>query len=96
MGLYSITHEALNNVFKHSGVKEATGPLDLSDDLACLEIEDHGRGFDLQAAVNQRGHFGLAGMSERAHDFGWRLSVESHPHQGTRIRVTQNQAGALR
>lgn len=96
LGLYSITHEALTNINKHSGVKEAKLHLNLSDDRSCLEIEDHGRGFDPQAAVNQRGHFGLAGMSERAQDIGWRLSVESRPHQGTRIRVTQNQAGGSR
>jgi signal transduction histidine kinase len=94
LGLYSIAHEALTNVIKHSGVKEATVHLDLSDDRAYLEIEDHGRGFDPQATVNQRGHLGLMGMSERAHEIGWSLSVESNPHKGTRILVTQNQAGA--
>jgi signal transduction histidine kinase len=92
-GLYSIAHEALINVAKHSGVHEATLCLNFDAGKSCLEIEDCGLGFDPQATSNQRGHLGMASMSERAREIGWNLSVESHPHQGTRIRVTQNQPG---
>ncbi|MBI5841877.1 MAG: sensor histidine kinase [Chloroflexi bacterium] len=89
--LYSITQEALTNVAKHSGAREATVRLNLDADKSCLEIEDRGLGFDPQAALNQRGHLGLAGMSERAREIGWSLSVESRHGRGTRIRVMQNQ-----
>jgi len=92
-GLYSIAHEALTNVLKHSGALEAIIRLNLDDNASCLEIEDYGRGFDPQACLNQRGHLGLAGMSERAREIGWNLSVESQRRQGTRIRVTENQPG---
>ena len=91
-GLYSIAHEALTNVVKHSGAREASVRLNLTADHSCLEIEDHGLGFDPHAAEDQRGHLGLASMFERAREIGWRLSVESSPHQGTRISVTQDQA----
>jgi len=91
--LYSIAHEALTNVLKHSGLREAIIRLNLDANASCLEIEDRGRGFDPQADLNQRGHLGLAGMSERAHEIGWNLSVESQHGQGTRIRVTENQPG---
>jgi signal transduction histidine kinase len=89
VGLYAIAHEALVNVSKHSGTNEAIVRLNLSDDHSCLEIQDHGLGFDPQAASGQPGHLGLAGMSERAREIGWSLSVESQPHQGTCILVTQ-------
>jgi signal transduction histidine kinase len=92
LGLYSIAHEALINVAKHSGVHEACVHLNLDDDHSCLEIEDHGRGFDPQAALKQRGHLGMAGMAERAREIGWSLSVQSSPLQGTRILVTQDEA----
>lgn len=91
LGLYAIVNEALTNIIKHSGTKEATVRLNLNDDSSSLEIEDHGRGFNPQAVSNQRGHLGLAGMSERACEIGWTLSVESEKDQGTRILVTQNQ-----
>jgi signal transduction histidine kinase len=95
VGLYAIAHEALVNVSKHSGTNEATVRLNLSGAHSCLEIQDHGLGFDPQAAAGQSGHLGLAVMSERAREIGWGLSVESQPRQGTRILVVQNQpAGA--
>jgi signal transduction histidine kinase len=43
--------------------------------------------------LNQRGHLGLAGMYERAHEIGWTLSVQSRMGQGTRILVTDEPPG---
>jgi signal transduction histidine kinase len=93
--LYFITHEALTNVSKHSGVCETIVRLNLAGDHACLEIEDHGRGFQSEATPNQRGHLGLAGMSERAREIGWNLSIQSRPGQGTRVLVTEKLPGAV-
>ncbi len=93
VGLYAIVQEALTNVAKHSGARQATVRLDWRTGASCLEIEDRGLGFDPQAAMQQRGHLGLAGMAERAHEIGWRLAVESRRGQGTRIRVTENPSG---
>ncbi len=90
LGLYSIVNEALTNVIKHSGAHEATVRLELNEGSSSLEIEDRGRGFNLQSAANQRGHLGLASMSERAREIGWSLSVESEKDRGTRIQVKQN------
>jgi signal transduction histidine kinase len=92
-GLYSIAHEALINVSKHSGTCEAIVRLNLGRHDSCLEIEDHGLGFNPQAALDQRGHLGLAGMFERADEIGWHLAIESRPGKGTRIRVTGNSSG---
>ena len=89
-GLYRIAQEALANVVKHARTSQATIRLNLSSGDLCLEIEDHGLGFDPQAALNQRGHFGLASMAERARDLGWSLSIESRQGDGTRIRVAEN------
>jgi signal transduction histidine kinase len=89
-GLYSIAYEALTNIIKHSGTREATIRLSLDKGESFLEIEDHGCGFDPTEIMNQSGHLGLAGMSERAREIGWILSVSSRPQQGTQIRVTKN------
>jgi len=89
-GLYRIVQEALTNVAKHAGTREVTIHLDLGGELACLEIEDHGLGFDPQAALGQQGHLGLAGMAERAREIGWNLSINSRRGLGTRIRVQEN------
>lgn len=92
-GLYAITHEALINVSKHSGECKAIVRMRLTSKPACLEIEDHGRGFDLEAGMGQRGHLGLAGMFERAREIGWHLSVTARPGQGTCVRVTESSTG---
>ena len=92
--LYSIAHEALVNVARHSGGCEATVRLCVENDHACLEIQDHGRGFDPGAMLDQPGHLGLTGMFERAREIGWQLSVSSRPGQGTCVRVMSNPSGA--
>ncbi len=91
--LYSIVHEALINITKHSGMCHARVRLDLDKGTSCLEIEDHGTGFDPDAVMERSGHFGLVGMQERAHEIGWDLSVLSRHGQGTRILVTENPSG---
>ena len=93
LGLYSIAHEALTNVIKHSGMHEASVRLSLSENHSCLEIEDRGLGFEPQTKTGQRGHLGLMGMSERAREIGWNFSVESEKGRGTRILVMKKQAG---
>lgn len=92
-GLYAIAQEALINIAKHSGVSEAVVRLRLEKSRSCLEIEDHGRGFDPRTISDQRGHLGLQGMSERAHEIGWRLSVVSQPGCGTQVRVVEGPLG---
>ncbi len=92
-GLYRIVQEALTNVAKHAGTREVSVRLDLGGDVACVEVEDRGRGFDPQAAQGQQGHLGLTGMAERAREIGWHLTVESTPGAGTHLRVEENPAG---
>jgi signal transduction histidine kinase len=92
-GLLGIAQEALANVAKHAATLQATLRLSLSEGAAYLEVEDGGCGFDPRAAWNQRGHLGLAGMAERARELGWKLSVESRPGCGTRVRVEEHPPG---
>jgi signal transduction histidine kinase len=91
--LYAIAQEGLTNVLKHSGGCEALIRLDLKPDQSRLVIEDHGLGFDPAVCLKQRGHLGLAGMSDRAREIGWSLSVESRPGNGTRIIAMENPPG---
>ena len=94
-GLYRIVQEALTNVAKHAGTREATVRLDLGGDPCTLDVEDHGVGFDPHLPVSQQGHLGLAGMAERAREIGWSLSIDSRPGLGTRIRVQERPPGGL-
>jgi signal transduction histidine kinase len=89
-GLYRIVQEALANVVKHAGTSQASVRLNMSKGDLCLEIEDHGLGFDPQIALRQRGHFGLASMAERARELGYNLTIDSRAGEGTRIRIAES------
>jgi signal transduction histidine kinase len=92
VGLYRIAQEALRNVSRHAGTKQAAIRLDVSRKPPSLCIEDPGRGFDPRKAAGQRGRLGLAGMAERARELGWRLTVDSAPGRGTRLLVEEGAA----
>lgn len=84
--LYRIVQEALNNVVRHAGVPQARVTIRLEDDTIVGLVEDQGTGFFPQHLALQGRGLGLLGMQERAVMLGGRVSVESLPGQGTRVR----------
>jgi PAS domain S-box-containing protein len=82
--LFRITQEALGNMVKHSGAKQAQVELSATKDEILLRIVDAGVGFD----VGQRDSIvgiGLVGMRERLRLVGGKLSIKSAPTRGTEI-----------
>ena len=88
INLYRIAQEALNNITRHAGVRQAQVRLCLEIPTANLEIVDEGSGFNLAESMQGKG-FGLIGMAERANEIGWKLEIKSHPGKGTHIRVAE-------
>jgi signal transduction histidine kinase len=88
-GLCNIVQEALANVKKHAGTSQAWVRMELKAKPAWVEVEDHGCGFDLEAALLHPGHLGLAEMQERAREIGWKLSIDAQPGRGTRLRIQE-------
>jgi len=85
--LYRIAQEALHNVVKHARVSKAIVELSAANGDIELHIADAGAGFDADAAAANSG-LGLVSMRERLRLVGGRLSIESSPRQGTRIRAS--------
>jgi signal transduction histidine kinase len=83
--LYRIAQEALHNVVKHAGAREAEIALQSDQAEVALTVRDHGQGFE--AAGSFPGHLGLRSMQERAEALGGTLVVESAPHAGTVVRA---------
>jgi signal transduction histidine kinase len=83
--IYRVLQEALNNVSRHSGAKEAWVRLKFLRDALLLEVEDHGKG--LTAQRNQPG-IGLVGMRERAELIGGKLELLQPNGGGTLVRLT--------
>lgn len=84
ISLYRVVQEALQNVVKHSGAKEATVTFSSEDDYASVRIEDNGRGFD---TGHIRNGIGLDGMRERLRLVGGTFKIDSRPGAGTRIEA---------
>jgi signal transduction histidine kinase len=80
--IYRVLQEALNNVSRHSGARDAWIRLKFLFDSLELEVEDHGTGF--VAEKMQRG-IGLVAMRERAELIGGTLAVSPRPQGGTRV-----------
>ena len=83
--IYRVLQEALNNVSRHSGAKEAWVRLRFLGDALLLEVEDHGKGLATQR--NQPG-IGLVGMRERAELIGGKLELLQPNGGGTLVRLT--------
>ena len=82
--IYRVLQEALNNVSRHSGARDAWVRLKYSGDSLELEVEDRGSGF--VAEKMQRG-IGLVAMRERAELIGGTLAVTPRPQGGTQVRL---------
>jgi signal transduction histidine kinase/ligand-binding sensor domain-containing protein len=86
--LLRIAHEALANAVKHAGADHLEVRLRYAEATVSLTVADDGRGFDPEGARGvTSGHFGLAGMRERAALLG-RFTLETAPGRGTRVEVT--------
>jgi PAS domain S-box-containing protein len=82
---YRLVQEALTNVARHAGVSQVTVRLWLTPERLMLQIEDEGRGFDMEAALTSNASTGLSGMRERVMLLGGRLTMESTAGVGTRL-----------
>lgn len=82
--VYRVLQEALNNVSRHSGAKEAWIRLKFGGQALDLEVEDHGRG--ILPERNGRG-IGLVAMRERAELVGGTLELKRSATGGTTVHL---------
>ena len=90
--LLRIGQEALTNAVKHGKPSRIAVQLRYDHPFFSMRVSDDGRGFDT-ACTPPAGHFGLAGMRERAAEIGARLEVASRVNGGTRVEVTLDLGG---
>jgi signal transduction histidine kinase len=80
--IYRVLQEALNNVARHSGARQAQVRLNFLAESLELEIEDHGKGND--GSVSRNG-IGLVGMRERAELLKGTIEFKRPPQGGTLV-----------
>jgi signal transduction histidine kinase len=81
--------EALLNAFRHAGAKQVRLIVQQTTSRLVLEVVDDGRGMlpTREYTAGRTGHWGLAGMRERARSIGARFTLTTVEGQGTRIRL---------
>jgi signal transduction histidine kinase len=91
--IYRVLQEALNNVTRHSGARQAWVRLRFAERELVLEVEDHGKGFGTNGS---RPGIGLVAMRERAELLGGSVDFGQPAQGGTlvRLRVPREQAEA--
>jgi len=82
--VYRVLQEALNNVARHSGARQAWVRLRFEPEALQLEVEDHGKGLSNNGA---RQGIGLVGMRERAELLGAGLEFSQPLEGGTLVRL---------
>ncbi|MCC6300894.1 MAG: sensor histidine kinase [Anaerolineales bacterium] len=88
--VYRMAQEALANAARHSAAPSARLCLAVTDEEVYLSVSDEGKGFDPSVALSRsqnREHFGLHGIQERAHALGGVCEIISKPNAGTRITI---------
>ena len=83
--IYRVLQEALNNVARHSGAKQASVRLRFLPRTLELEVQDRGAGFPDRPS--RRG-IGLVAMRERSELMGGQITFSRPPEGGTLVHLT--------
>ena len=84
LALYRIVQEAINNAIKHANPNKIDINLNETSPLIELTIKNNGQS---PSQLSNAGHFGIAGMQERAHFLGGELSFESPTEGGLVVQL---------
>lgn len=88
--LLLVAQEAIQNAVRHATAETITVVVsfDANGDEVTVRVTDDGCGFTPgQQAGPDQGHFGIAGMRERAERLGGSVALASAPAQGTSVTV---------
>jgi signal transduction histidine kinase len=87
--IYRISVEALRNAFGHARAHHIETEIAYGGRALLLRIRDDGVGIPSEILEQGRpGHYGLAGMRERARQIGGKLEIWSGARAGTEIAIS--------
>ena len=89
VSLYRLVQEAMQNVYHHASAQNVEVKICFRPDDLQVSICDDGIGFDLNSVEqNNRHHFGLITMRERAKSLSGRLTIQTKPGDGSCITLS--------
>ena len=86
----NIIEEAISNAGKHARANNIWVHLSQDGETFVARVEDDGRGFDLEAVMedySRRGSLGMTNMHERAELVNGTLNIESSPESSTCVTL---------
>jgi signal transduction histidine kinase len=85
--VYRVVQEALHNCEKHAAASQVHVAVRQSPQQIRVEMEDNGRGLELntKGMPGRNAGLGILGMRERAARVGGELTLESSPGRGTKV-----------
>jgi len=88
--VYRIVGEALRNAFRHAQARNIEVEIRYDHRQLRVRVRDDGKGIDpaVLSAGGRDGHYGLAGMQERARLLGGKLALWSELDSGTEAELT--------
>jgi signal transduction histidine kinase len=94
--VYRIASEILRNAFQHARAHQIEAEIRYDDRVLRVRIRDDGQGIDPNVLEEggRAGHWGLAGIRERAKQIGARLDFWSETGAGTEVQLTVPAASA--
>ena len=90
--LLRITQEALSNAARHANASLIALSLAAQDQMACLTVDDNGRGMKPDVRGTTHG-LGLRLMQERVQELRGTFVLETAPGRGTRLEICVPQEG---
>jgi signal transduction histidine kinase len=88
--VYRMARELIRNAFQHAEAKQIEAEIRYEHRRLRVYVRDDGKGIDpeILKAGGRDGHWGLAGMRERAKKIGARLDFWSEAGAGTEVQLT--------
>jgi signal transduction histidine kinase len=84
-----VGRQAIANALQHAHASNIHVLLSYGERFLQIQVQDNGRGIDEEALNSPRpGHYGMAGMKERAERLGGSLSVRSVAGEGTEVNLS--------
>jgi len=82
-----ITRETLRNIEKHANASNVAISLAWESNGLKMDIQDDGKGFDVDSSTQISHHYGLRIIRDLAHELNGKLSLHSAADQGTQIEL---------
>jgi signal transduction histidine kinase len=84
-----VGRQAITNAFQHAHASEIHVLLSYGERELRIRVQDNGRGISEETLNLRRpGHYGIAGMRERAERLGGSISIRSRVGEGTEVNLS--------